>query len=116
MRRPNSRQSRGANAAEKAFHGWLKERTCCTCGNELVNCHHCVGSSYKHNKVLIGHWFCIPLCEECHKLRHDHKHGFLHLYGPKNELWRNEAMIYILTEGSAELPNDVDQAIRDSGK
>lgn len=111
MNRKPNKQSRGANAQEKAFHGWLKHRSCCCCGNEPVHVHHCVGSSYKHNRVLIGHWFCIPLCDECHKLRHDHKKSFIFLYGPECDLWDGEAVhLYSI----ADVPGDVYNAIMDT--
>ena len=104
MKRKASKQSRGPNAAEKAFQGWIKQQRCCTCGNEPVHVHHCAGSSYRHNKTLIGHWFCIPLCDECHDLRHQHKSGFRHLYGPECSLWVSEYRKYV----EAKNPKPVD--------
>ena len=61
-----NRNGRGPNAAEKAFQGWLKEQPCTWCGCEgpsIVD--HCKGATFGHNKVHIGHWFCIPQCVEC---------------------------------------------------
>jgi len=66
MQRKATRQSRGPNAAEKRFQGYLKEHDCIWCGNSgpsIVD--HCRGSTFKHNKTLIGHWFCLPACVEC---------------------------------------------------
>jgi len=66
MQRPNSKNTRQANAEERRFHGWLKEHDCHWCkrsGPSIVD--HARGSTFKHNKVLIGHWFCIPTCVEC---------------------------------------------------
>jgi hypothetical protein len=66
-RKPSkNRNGRGPNSAEKAFQGWLKNQPCVWCGNEgpsIVD--HCKGSTFGHNKVHIGHWFCIPQCVEC---------------------------------------------------
>ena len=61
-----NRNGRSANATEKAFHGFLKSRPCCWCGSEsgsIVD--HVVGAKTGHNKVHIGHWFCLPNCQEC---------------------------------------------------
>ena len=67
QRKPSkNRNGRGPNADEKAFQGWLKEQSCVWCGNEgpsIVD--HCKGATFGHNKVHIGHWFCIPQCVEC---------------------------------------------------
>tara|TARA_R110000851_G_scaffold41818_3_gene104566 strand:- start:268 stop:627 length:360 start_codon:yes stop_codon:yes gene_type:complete len=63
-----NRNGRGANAAEKAFQGWVKYQPCCWCGSEsgsIVD--HVVGAKTGHNKVHIGHWFVLPNCEVCDK-------------------------------------------------
>lgn len=63
-----NRNGRGANAAEKAFQGWVKYQPCCWCGSEsgsIVD--HVVGAKTGHNKVHIGHWFVLPNCEICDK-------------------------------------------------
>ena len=64
-----NRNGRSANAAEKAFQGWVKYKPCCWCGSEsgsIVD--HCRGSKWGHLKVHCGHWFVIPQCLQC-----DHK-------------------------------------------
>jgi len=66
MRRKPTKNTRGPNAAEQRFQGWLKEHACVWCNNpgpSIVD--HCRGATFKHNKVLVGHWFCIPQCVEC---------------------------------------------------
>lgn len=66
MQRKATKNTRGPNANEVKFQGWLKEQPCVWCGNEgpsIVD--HCKGATFKHNKVLIGHWFCIPQCFNC---------------------------------------------------
>jgi len=67
QRKPSkNRNGRGPNSAEKAFQGWLKEQPCTWCGCDgpsIVD--HCRGATFGHNKVHIGHWFCIPQCVEC---------------------------------------------------
>lgn len=66
MQRKPTKNTRGPNAAEKAFQGWVKIQPCVWCGSEsgsIVD--HCRGATFKHNKVLIGHWFVLPNCECC---------------------------------------------------
>jgi hypothetical protein len=69
MQRKPTKNTRGPNAQEKRFQGWVKEQSCCWCGNDgpsIVD--HVKGATFKHNKELIGHFFCLPNCEVC-----DHK-------------------------------------------
>ena len=66
MQRKATKNTRGPNSQERLFQGWLKEQPCAWCGNDgpsIVD--HCKGATFKHNKVLIGHWFCLPACVEC---------------------------------------------------
>jgi len=66
VQRKATKQTRGPNAAEKRFQGWLKEHSCVWCGNPgpgIVD--HAKGATFRHNKTLIGHWFCLPVCYEC---------------------------------------------------
>ena len=70
MYRRSSQNTRNANAEEKRWHAWLKEQPCCQChkpGPSIVE--HCVGSTFKHQKQLIGHLFCIPLCSWCDSIK-----------------------------------------------
>jgi len=85
QRKPSkNRNGRGPNAAEKAFQGWLKEQPCAWCGCDgpsIVD--HCKGATFGHNKVHIGHWFCIPQCVECDTQKTIHgKRG-----GSESEKW-----------------------------
>lgn len=66
MQRKATKNTRGPNADEKKFQGWLKNRFCEWCSNpgpSIVD--HCRGATFKHNKVLIGHILCLPQCVEC---------------------------------------------------
>lgn len=68
MQRKATKQTRGPNAAEKRFQGWLKDHSCVWCGNPgpgIVD--HAKGATFRHNKTLVGHWFCLPVCYECDK-------------------------------------------------
>lgn len=66
MQRKPTRQSRGPNAKEKAFQAWLKFEPCSFCfapGPSILD--HCKGSSFKVNKLMLGHIFINPKCQEC---------------------------------------------------
>ena len=65
MQRKPSKKTRGVNAAEKRFMGWVKEQPCIQCGNWPVIVHHMYGSTFRHNKVLVGMWALLPLCQCC---------------------------------------------------
>lgn len=61
-----NRNGRSANAAEKAFHRWVKYQPCCWCGSasgSIVD--HVVGAKTGHNKVHIGHRLVLPNCTDC---------------------------------------------------
>ena len=113
MRKPTkNRSGRGPNAAEKTFQGWLKNQSCVWCGNEgpsIVD--HCRGATFSHNKIHIGHWFCIPQCVECDtkKTIRGKRQGI------ESEAWIR--IIYEYEEGLAsKVPNDVFLAIKDFNK
>ena len=109
MQRPNSKNTRQANAEEKRFHGWLKEHSCCWCGSggySIVD--HSKGATFKHNKTLIGHWFCLPVCGICDPL----KTIFGKQQGNESEMWLKLEAEY-LTETGRSAPDDVHSAIED---
>tara|TARA_R110000824_G_scaffold257939_1_gene446852 strand:- start:1758 stop:2102 length:345 start_codon:yes stop_codon:yes gene_type:complete len=113
QRKPSkNRNGRGPNAAEKAFQGWLKDQSCVWCGNDgpsIVD--HCKGSTFGHNKVHVGHWFCIPQCVECdtEKTVHGKRQG-------------NESTAWIVLnhsyqeQGNKSAPDDVWHSIEDWNK
>lgn len=98
MQRKATKNTRGANADEKRFQGWLKYQSCCTCNNPAPSIvHHCEGSTFKHNKVLIGHWFCIPLCSECDDvITHGSRRAFIDKFGAQSYFWSGLIEIYNL--------------------
>lgn len=66
MQRRPTKNTRGPSSEEKAFQGWVKQQPCIWCGSNsgsIVD--HVKGATFKHNKVLIGHWFVLPNCEAC---------------------------------------------------
>lgn len=108
MQRPRSKNTRHANAEEKRFMGHTKESDCIVCGASAPSIvHHCKGSTFKHNKVLIGHWFVIPLCLGCDDVAT--RHGitnFIKEFEPQGELWERHV------DGSSfNPPEDVRAAI-----
>jgi hypothetical protein len=66
MQRKPTKNTRGPNAAEKRFQGWIKEQDCGFCDNPgpCIG-DHARGATFKHNKVLAGHWFVVPRCAPC---------------------------------------------------
>jgi len=66
MQKPNSKKNRAKNAAEFRWQQWLKEQPCSFCGStsgSIVD--HCKGSTFKHNKRMIGEIFCNSKCLKC---------------------------------------------------
>jgi hypothetical protein len=109
MQRKATKQSRGPNASEKRFQAHIKECCCAWCSNSgpcIVD--HVKGSTFKHNKVLIGHWFVLPNCVECD---HDKTIGGLKL-GNSAEKWAREIVFY---SKSHEIPKEVIESIKHWG-
>jgi hypothetical protein len=97
MQRKATKNTRAANAHEKRYHAWVKEQSCCTCGNHGPSIvHHCEGATFKHNKVLVGHWFCIPLCLECDEvITKGSRRKFVEIFAPQSALWSSVISKYI---------------------
>ena len=89
-----NRNGRGPNAAEKAFQGWLKEQPCCITGAFGVQVHHCVGATGSHNKVLIGHYFCLPMSVEIHNEYHAGTKAWREKYCGQSSLWKTYALSF----------------------
>ena len=115
MQRKATKQSRAANSDEKAFQGWLKDQYCCITGIYGVDVHHCAGSTFKHNKVLIGHWFCLPLAPAVHHEYHSGTKAFKLRYGSQAENWAVIADKYEKDQG-VTIPFEVRNAIMTCGK
>lgn len=118
MRRKATKNTRGPNADEKRFQGWIKQwGVCIACLNcSPVICHHCEGATFKHNKTLIGHWFCIPLCLECDNIiTHRSRNKFREAYDNQCNLWHSIYMVFSVETGN-ECPQEIVHAIMDWGK
>lgn len=115
MHRKSSKNTRGPNADEKAFQAWLKIQSCAITGQSNVQVHHCKGATFKHNKELIGHWFCIPLSEESHAEYHAGTKAWRENYGSQYNCWALLMYAYAC-ETSKGCPKSVWNAIEDSGE
>lgn len=120
MQRKPTKTTRGPNAEEKRFQAWLKEQPCCVTGKPGPSIvHHCEGATFKHNKVLIGHWFCIPLSQEVDDLiTKGSRRAFREEYGPQSEWWFQVSNEYARSLGYASqiIPFEVCHAIMDWGR
>ena len=74
MQRKASKKTRLPNAAEKRFMSWVKEQPCIQCGREGVVVDHMYGSTFRHNRILIGPWALLPLCGECDQVKTNGSH------------------------------------------
>ena len=116
MQRKPTRQSRGPNAAEKRFQDYQKNKGWCDAeGMEgPVILHHAEGATFKHNKVLCGHWFVLALSQKADDVvTHGSRRKFREKYGPQSILWARAMEDYPNIE---ECPPEVFKAIVDWGK
>lgn len=112
MQRKASKNTRAKNSAEKCFQAWLKEQPCIWCGNtgpSIVD--HARGGSFKHNKVLIGEWFCLPVCVPCDTQKTIHGKRL----GNEADQWLALIVRYSITTGRYP-PDDVYYSISDFNK
>jgi len=115
MQRRPTKNTRGPNQDEKDFQKWLKENNCCLSGLFHVHVHHCLGATAKHNKVLIGHYFCIPLSPEIHREYHSGSKAWRESHGLQSALWAILAEEYETSTGRV-IPLDVKNAINSTKK
>lgn len=113
MNRKPTRQSRGPNAEERAHIAWVKDRgICAACDSHVpVIAHHCEGATFKVRvgleRVLVGHWFVIGLCQECDDIvTHGSRRVFRERFGDQCDLWLIQAESY-----PKEIPINVIQGI-----
>ena len=110
MKRKATKQSPVANAEEKAYIAWVAEQGCVVCDIRPVICHPCEGSSFKHKKTLIGHWFVIPLCTYHDAVvTNQSRRAFRNMYGTQASHWERLTKDY-------PVPEEITEAIRDYGK
>ena len=110
MQRKATKTTRAANAEEKKFQTFTKESDCIVCDNSGPSIvHHCMGATYKHNKVLIGHWFVLPLCQACDDvITHGSRRTFKDKFGLQSDYWHRH-----YAYSAVDAPIDVYKAIMD---
>ena len=111
MQRKATKQSPNANASEKRHLQWVKyQEKCSACdANSLLTLHHCEGSAFKTNKVLVGHWFVLGLCECCDNvITRGSRRVFKEQLGAQSILWERQLQSYPLKH---ECPEEVINAI-----
>ena len=114
-----TKTTRGPNAKEKRYVKWIKEEKltcdCCKRMAPLIG-HHCEGATFKHNKVLVGHWFVLGLCERCDEVvTLGSRRSFREHFRPQAEIWLEAIQDYQLVNGF-EVPEEVIESIRDWGR
>lgn len=113
MQRKTTKTTRGSNAIEKRFLSWVKDQDCCCCGEtgpSIVD--HAYGSTFKHNKILLGHWFLLPLCPACDEVdTQGSRKAFRVKFGSKAGLW-----LRLIEKSPVQPPDEVAEAIKDWGK
>lgn len=114
MMRKATKQSRAANAEEKRHMGWVKTKpTCSACHNPApLIVHHCEGSAFKANKLLVGHWFVLGLCQCCDNIvTRGSRKAFRAAFGPQSKLWLKQLESY-----PGNCPDEIKLAIEAYGK
>jgi hypothetical protein len=115
QRRATKKSTRAANSHERMFIAWCKEQRCVQCGNYGVIYDHSRGSAFIHNKVLIGHYFGLPLCETCDAVKtlRGHKAYFRDFGETQSDTWLE--MIQNVPD-EIKPPPEVIAAIEDWGR
>lgn len=83
--------------------------------------HHCVGRSYVHNKIHIGHYFILPVPFDLHDPNGNHplnvthyRKAFCNKYGSESALFQVMYSAMIQFGMCEELPEGVYEAIMDT--
>lgn len=116
MQRKATNNTRGISAAEKRFQSWCKEQPCIICwlpGPSIVD--HMYGSTFKHNKILIGMWALLPYCYEHDKTKTlgNHAHHLKEFGFTQAQLW---SLLIERYPNREEIPYDVIEAIKSWGR
>lgn len=121
MQRKATKNTRGPNADEKAFMAYTKECRCIVCGHvgpSIVD--HALGSTFKHRKTLVGHWFLLPLCSVCDGFKsapNGSTSKFIEMCGMQLcELWDEHQQSFEESQFDISVPCEVRFAIMDWGR
>jgi len=113
MQRKATKKTRGPNKDEKEFIKWVKTKPCIECGGGPSIADHLYGSTFRHNKILIGMWAIIPLCYDCDRVKTNGSHNtYRETFGrTQAEAWQE--LIAESLEWTNRVPLEVWQAIKD---
>lgn len=103
-----------SNAKHRQHEENVRALGCCITGHPNPVIHHPVGRKGRHNKVLIGPWFILPLREDYHVETPYSIHGgkslFIAANGKQVDLFMEFVLPWVL------VPDDVVEAIKGCGK
>ena len=117
-----------ANAKQKKWMADIAEWSICKLGmiygceydGAMVQLHHVLGRSAKHNKVAIGHWFVIPVPFWLHDISGNseynvthNKHNFTERFGKQSQLF-SDMMVDMEMNGYEVPSQEVYNAIMDT--
>lgn len=109
-RKATKKSTRAQNADEKRFMLWCVEHDCIECGNYGVIIDHGEGSAFIHNKVLIGHWYILPLCPDCDSVKTQGSHN---AYRERFGRTQAEAWQELILDYPGAIPREVQLSIID---
>lgn len=114
MQRRATKNTRGANAAEKRYLKWVKEQPCIICqqpGPSIAD--HCEGATFKTSKVLVGMWFILPYCQVCDAVKtQGSRRAHLNQFSTtQSALW-----LHFIEQAPEPPPPEVVAAIADWGR
>jgi len=117
-----------ANAAQRRWLGditvWAMDNVGLLYGLEyygsIIQRHHVLGRSAKHNKVHIGHWFILPVPFQLHDVSSNHpenvthcKKAFVRRFGTQRSLFKR--MYQVMKQQGYKVPDiDVYNAIMET--
>ena len=96
----------GPSAEQRRWHNQVASLGCVVCSGP-AQIHHPVGATARHNKIPIGHWWVIPLCDQHHRGLHA---GDSHEYESRKEFEKGE-FARILYDNSHPVPAEAESAI-----
>lgn len=112
MQRSATKNTRAPNAAEKRLMDWAKRQPCVIChapAPSIVD--HMYGSTFRHNKVLIGMFAQLSYCQTCDAVKTQGSHR-----AHKEAFGFTQAELYLIRIQSYpnldEVPAEVIAAIR----
>ena len=96
------------SAEQKRWHDQVASLGCVDCFSP-AQIHHPVGATAKHNKIAIGHWWVLPLCDEHHRALHA---GESFEYDSR-KLFEKGEYARMLDDNNHPVPEEVEAAIMD---